>query len=557
MRCLPHLLPCRGSARGHRPFALFAILVALAVLPVSAGRERASWLGKVTLQLLHLSGWQGQIDPVAVEGVGDVGGAAAISAYWKAERAARPNTLALLSGGSFGASEPLSGLFNDVPAILAMNLMGVDADTLGNHSFDRGLPALLDLIDRARFPFVSANLRNLTQNLPGVTPFRLFTRGGVRVAVIGITNPDSPVITRPGNMGTLVPTDPAGAANAARRQAARLGATVFVGIVHLGVDGTDPQTGRPVGALLDFAAGVRGFDVILGDGGDLTFQARRNGALVVQDRLRGATYSRTLLTCDRASGRVVNRAVQFVTPRVDAVTPDPAVEAVIAPFRSLLAARLDSPAGLATDRFPYREMAGWTAELESGNLVADALRSDYGTDFAVQNAGGIRDSLPSRYQPGNHALRRGAPGYAAGPPFDLVSGDFYSLLPFNNFAVTREVTGQLLWTILENGVSLIPQPSGRFLQVSGLRFVYDSSRPAGSRIVSVTRDDGTPIPADGTRYTITVNDFINSGGDGYAMLADGSGVTRDSLAEAAIQYARGAGALTPSLEGRITDRAAP
>lgn len=546
-------MPCRPRRLAVPPFAALASLLILLLAPAAPSRAGIDHARFVDLQLLHLSGWLGQIDPVPVSGVGTVGGAAALSAYWKADRARRPATLAVCSGGSFGASQPLAGLFDDVPAILAMNLMGVDADTLGNHNFNHGLATLQRLIDLARFPFVSANLRNLESNLQGVRAFRIFRVQGVRVAVIGITNPDAPVVTRPGAMGTLQVTGAARAANAARRRAQAAGATVFVALVHLGVQGTTTAAVSRKGPLIDFAERVQGFDAIFGDGADEAVQARVRGALVVQDRLRGLTYSRTLLRVDTGARRVVRRSAEFVTPRVDAVTPDPSIDAVLAPYRSQLAERFDAPAGVATALFPYSDGAGWTSELESGNLVADALRAEYGTDFAVANGGGLRDGLPSRYTPANTALRRPAPGYAPGPPYDLVGGDFYSLLPFNNFGVTREVTGELLHAVLEHGVSLMPAPSGRFLQVSGLRYTFDSSRPVGQRLLSVTRDDGTPIPADGTLYTLALNDFIDAGGDEYTMLADGQGVTREALAETVLQYVRRVGSVTPRLEGRVRD----
>ncbi|HVL81761.1 MAG TPA: 5'-nucleotidase C-terminal domain-containing protein, partial [Actinomycetota bacterium] len=95
--------------------------------------------------------------------------------------------------------------------------------------------------------------------------------------------------------------------------------------------------------------------------------------------------------------------------------------------------------------------------------------------------------------------------------------------------------------------------SGGFLQVSGLRFEYDSDRPAGSRIVSVTLDDGTPIPPDQSRYSAATNDFLNGGGDGYTMLADGAGVTRELMADVLLDHIRAAGTVRPATEGRIRD----
>ena len=54
----------------------------------------------------------------------------------------------------------MSNFFDEVPVIEAMNLMGFDVDTFGNHNFDRGIDHLQDMIDLADFQYFSANLKN-------------------------------------------------------------------------------------------------------------------------------------------------------------------------------------------------------------------------------------------------------------------------------------------------------------------------------------------------------------------------------------------------------------
>lgn len=149
-------------------------------------------------------------------------------------------------------------------------------------------------------------------------------------------------------------------------------------------------------------------------------------------------------------------------------------------------------------------------------------------------------------------------GYASGAPYDLVIGDVYTVLPFGNNILTRNLTGIQLWKALENGVSKCPNPitntnncGGRFPQVSGIKFTFDTSIASGcsgsetgtitwacvpSRVTAVTKSDGTPVPYDGTTYTMSITDFTNAGGDSYFMLADGQGATRDRDANVFLQY---------------------
>jgi 5'-nucleotidase len=543
-----------------------ALMLALLLLPL--GSVAAAPRPTVDLQFLSVSDWHAQLDPQSITGVGDVGGAAVISTYWKADRIANPNTLTLTAGDAYGASPPLSGFFDEVPAVLAMRLMGFNVDTFGNHNFDRGIAHLQDMIDLAGTPaggaqpgdpfvYVSANLKNVEDNLTGVAPFAIFDVGGVKVGVIGITNPEAPNLVFPGSFGTIEVTDPIPAANKAKAQAKQAGAKILVAITHLGVTNIDPITGAASGPLIDFANNVGGFDIIFGDHTDIQYSGIHNNALVVENKSKGVTYARTTLTVNPQNGHVTARSVTFVTPLANAVTPDPAIVALLAPYQAALAAIFDGQIGVATALFPRGGNIERSGEVAIGNLIADAIRLRYGTQLALTNGGGIRAPLPSSYLPADHTLRRNTPGYAPGPPFDLVIGDVFAVLPFGNSVVTRDVTGTQLWAALENGVSQINSATclgtdGRFPQISGFKFTFQCSNPVGSRVLSVALTDGTPIPADGTLYTFATNNFVNAGGDFYTMLADGQGVTREVMFDVVLEYIQDLGTITPTIDGRNT-----
>jgi 5'-nucleotidase len=529
---------------------LVAGLLALAVALIAAlGLVRPAPAARATvdIQFLAVSDWHGQLDPI-----GNVGGAPAISSYWKADRIANPHSLTLTAGDAYGAAPPLSGFFEEEPAVKAMNLMGFDFDTFGNHNFDRGVAHLQQMVDLAEFDYLSANLRNLEDNLDGVSPWKIYEVGGVKVGVVGITNPEAPTLVFPGNFGTMTPTDPVAAANKAKAQMKQAGAEVLVAITHMGIEGTDPLTGEPAGRLIDFAEAVGGFNVIFGDHTDVQYEGIINNALVVENRSKGLTYSRTSLTVDPRNGRIVARDNEFVTPLTNAVTPDQAIVDMLAPYRTQLAAAFDAPVGVATGLFPRGGNVERLQEVAIGNLVTDAMRWRYGTQLAFTNGGGLRAPLPSSYLPQDTTLRRTSPGYAAGPPYDLVIGDIFAVLPFGNSVVTRTITGAKLWQVLEHSVAVMPSANGRFAQISGFRFTYDVALPAGSRVTSVALADGTPITADSTTYTVATNDFTNAGGDGYTMLADGQGTTREVMADVVLEYVKSQGTITPTIEGRIT-----
>lgn len=531
--------------------ALVALAAAIVMAPTASGAPDVNPAEAVSLQILSVSDWHGQLDPV-----NGVGGASAISSYWKADRIANPNTLTLTAGDAYGASPPLSSFFDEVPAVNAMNLMGFTADTFGNHNFDRGLTHLQKMVDLAEFDYVSANLTNLQEELDGVAPWSIYEVGGVKVAVIGITNPEAPTLVFPGSFGSIVPTDPVSAANKARAAARAAGAKVFVAIAHLGITGLDAN-GVPSGPLRDFAENVGGFDVILGDHTDVQYSAVINNALVLENRSKGATYAKTTITVDPSNGRVIGRGNTFVVPTVTSSTVDPAIDAMLAPYRAELSAKLDGKIGEATAIFPRggTPAVERTREVAIGNLATDAMRLSNGTQIAITNGGGIRAPLPSSYAPADRTLRRPATGYAAGPPYDLVIGDGYTVFPFGNAVLTRTISGAQMLAALEHSVSSMPAANGKFLQISGFDFVYDSRLAPGARVVSAKLDDGTAI-LPGGMHTVAMPDFMNSGGDGYTMFVDGQPyATRNLLAEAFNTHISANSPVSPVVEGRITNLA--
>ena len=195
------------------------------------------------------------------------------------------------------------------------------------------------------------------------------------------------------------------------------------------------------------------------------------------------------------------------------------------------------------------------SETEIGNFIADCVAEASGAPIAVVNGGGIRASF---YE-----------GVVYG-------GDTSAVCPFDNQVIVLKMDGKTLWDMLENGVSTctLEFPGGRFLQVSGMNYVFDSSKPAGSRLVSVTMPDGTALNQNAS-YQVAVTDYMagsktyaEGNGDGYTMLNYYDDATpkgsvtlvketgllyKDALAQYFEQHRETA--VSGKLEGRIRDLA--
>ena len=160
-------------------------------------------------------------------------------------------------------------------------------------------------------------------------------------------------------------------------------------------------------------------------------------------------------------------------------------------------------------------------------LVADAMRAASGADVALTNAGGLRADLP------------------AGP---ITKGSVYDVIPFDNTIVRVKLTGAGLRRLLEEGLA-----NGRVSQ-SGLRYRFDLSQPPERRLLAVTLADGAPLD-EARVYTVAVNNFMASGGDGYESLVraeqeDTGRLLRDAL-EAFLAERTRNGPLDVRLDGRI------
>lgn len=505
----------------------------------------------VDLQLLSISDWHAQLDPINVSGV-EIGGASVLSAYFAADRMANANTVTVTAGDAFGASPPLAAFFDELPAVKALNLMGLDVDSFGNHNFDKGVMHLQSMIDASTYRYVSSNLNNLAGNLTGIeTPYYIVNMGGVPVAFIGITNTDAPSLLAPGSMGTITIGNEITSAMAAKDAARAAGAKVFVALVHQGATLCDAMTQKCSGPLIDFAKGLTGFHVVFGDHTDIQVNEIINGARVVENRSKGLTYARVNMSVIPWTGFVTKSSTQIVSPIKSAVTPDAAVESMLQPYRMQLSAQLDGVIGIATDIFPRGGNIERLGEVAIGNLAADSMRIKYNTQLAMVNGGGIRAPLPSSYLPANMMLRRTSMGYASGPPYDLVVGDAYAVFPFGNTIVTRTVTGTQLWAAMEYGIAALPAANGRFPQISGFGFTYSASAMPNARIIEMHLNGGTPIPKDQTTFTMALPDFTNNGGDGYTMFVDGMGVSRDLQADVFADYIQSQMMISPSIQGRI------
>ena len=527
------------------------------------------------VQVLQLSDLHGAIE------VGTSFGAPLLVSNWEADRKANPVTVSFTSGDNIGAAPPISTEFEELPTIETLNSMKLDVATFGNHEHDRNLAHLQKVIGASDFQWVVSNynsdsLAALKSGTKQAKNFTIVERGGVKIGVVGSNTPETIEQVFPGNLDytdasgskkTITINPGVAGINQAIVDAKAAGADLVLAIIHQGWQ--ENADGVAKGVLNTMASEIKGAAAIYGGHSHQTFASVIPGnvrvapVVIGQTRNAGVEYTRTQI-CMKY-GKVVGQSIEHVLKSASTTintgtlstvtTQDVAAAALVKKYKDQLTTKLDVKIGQVSGLFPRggTPAVERSGETPMGNYIADLMRAKYKTDFAIQNGGGIRDTFPAKnYIPANTALVRTGSG-----PLDVTLGDALTVYPFGNQIATTVVTGENLWKALENGVGGNYPGDGRFPQISGFNFSFDASKPVGSRIVSVTKLDGTAIAKDSKEYTLTTLDFVIYGGDGYVNVftpskAKVKGALLDLFVDA-LKADMAAGKIThlPVADGRI------
>lgn len=516
-----------------------------------------------SVQILQLSDLHGQIEANSSFGAG------LLAANFDAERDLNPTTVAVSVGDAIGAAPPISSQFDELPTILSMNEIGFDVATFGNHEHDRPMAHLRSMIKASKFQWVASNYSSLRGLNAGTgkaaKTFTIISRGGVKIGFVGMNTAQTVEQVMPGNLDytyagknfTLEIQGNTAMVQAAAVAARKAGADMVVALIHEGWNTN--ASGSAVGPLVDFAKNIKSVDVFYGGHSHLTYASVLNGKLTAQVVNAGKQYNRTQVCVDIKTNKVLGASNELVTTSnayvIDSTKADPAAAAVVAKYKGELNAKFDLKIGQVAQQTPIggTPPVQRSGEHAFGNWSADVIRAKYGTDFALVNGGGIRDTFPStNYKVADPNLRR--PGTTtSNSVFDVTLGDIYTVQPFGNSFSTIEISGATLWAALENGVSNYPS-DGRWPHVSGLKFTVDVTKEKGSRIVSVTDNQGKAIAKDSTKYTLATTDFIAKGGDGYTMFDVSKLSVRDIDAIVLIDALKGDLAAGKTTVMKIEDR---
>ena len=445
-----------------------------------------------------------------------VGNAAANMTYINNYRALNPLGTSLFDAGDIMQGTPISNLLWGESVIDVYNQMGYQVAVVGNHEFDWGQAKLQERVAQADFPFLAANIfyEGTDTHPEWLAPTATFTVKGQQVGVIGVTSMYTSTIVMAGALAGLEIRDPAPIISQYAAELRDAGADIVVVLAHMpdvygGVVGYEMAT-----------LGVPGVDLIISGHSHSGYTGKVNNVPIIQQYASGTAIGVSDLRYDRMYRNIASSKLQVVTTYNDVVTPDPEIAALVADYKAEIAPIVNAVKGSTSGIISRAGNDRYIKEVPMGDLIADAQRWKGGTQIAFMNPGGIRSDITySTY------------------PHDITYGDFFIVQPFDNKLVTMTLTGSQIYALLEQQFPPA-QTSMKLLQVSGIKYSFNTALPVGSRITSLTLTDGTPILPDATPYTVASNEFIATGGDGFSVFLGGTNVTRIGISDldALIEY---------------------
>jgi 2',3'-cyclic-nucleotide 2'-phosphodiesterase/3'-nucleotidase/5'-nucleotidase len=440
-------------------------------------------------------------------------------------RAAHPGSVYLFDSGDWLQGNPLAYVYSrqrthEPNAVVeAMNLLAYDAVAMGNHEFNYGLENLGRALDQAEFPVLSVNaFRAGTDEHafpPSVLLDHVTARGDtVAIGVAGVVPPGVAIWDRPHVQGVLEFRDITTSLAPVVADLRSRGADLVVVLAHSGLEGSSYDTAAtglpPENQVSRIAREVEGVDLVLmghshGEIADTVIA----GVHVVQPKNWGESLAEVTVDMERgASGAWRVTSIEGRLHRGDPSRPDTAFVDSLRWEHERTLAYVRSVVGRSTG--PMSTRLSRVRDTPAIDFINEVQRRVAGTDLSAAAAFTTEADVPQG---------------------DVRVADIAGLYIYDNTLKGVRIGGEALRAFLERSASYFrtwPVPEGasmidpeqrgyNFDMVSGVDYVIDVSRPAGQRIVELTRDGRRVTAAD--TFTLALNSYRQQGGGGFDMVA--------------------------------------
>jgi len=525
----------------HSPALLLAAATLIACQPLASASAQGAQKDPqiVDLRILAINDFHGYLRaPLGGIKIADpndkskkitvpAGGAEAMATLVKQLEEGHKNTIFVAAGDLIGASPLLSAMFHDEPTIESLSMMGLQLASVGNHEFDEGKDELKRMQNGgchpadgcqgphpfmgAKFHYLAASTVETTTGKTIFPPYEIRQFDGVPVAFIGLTLKGTAGIISPTSAAGLEFHDEAETVNALVPELKTRGVEAIVVLIHEGGFPSGDYNECPgiSGAIVDIVGKLdRAVDLVISGHTHQAYVCEIGGRLVTSGDKYGTLITAIDVKLDARSRDIVSAKADNVIVRSGQLARDPEQTALIAAYDRLaapIANRLAGSVTAALSRLPND-----AGESPLGDIIADAQLAATsapekgGAVAAFTNPGGLRADIVGKDD--------GTVTYA----------DLFASQPFRNQLVTLSLSGRQIKTMLEQ--QWLDPRRPRILQVSrGFSYAWDSTKPAGERVISASMMlNGEPVdPAKS--YRVTVNNYLSVGGDGFTALSEGTG----------------------------------
>ncbi|WP_161571033.1 bifunctional metallophosphatase/5'-nucleotidase [Granulicella sibirica] len=470
----------------------------------------------MTVQVLAINDLHGNLEPPVgrdgMVGKTPAGGAEYLATHLKMAEAEEPNSIVVGAGDLMGASPLISALFDEEPAIEAINAMGLKVTSIGNHEMDHGITELKRRLKTAHYQYLAANvLENGTPVFPATS---IQTVGGVKIGFIGETLEGSAAVISASAIRGDQFLEESQVANEAALQLEKAGVHAIVLLIHQGGAQHGQADAMDRDSCANFSGEIQGIVERLSPAIQLVisghtheyYNCRIAGHTVTSAGAYGRLFTRVKLTVDRRTDRILTVAAANEIVTRD-VPRDPAQTAILEKYKPRAEEVANRTVGSIAGEISRKQNAA--GESAMGDVIADAqltsvaAKENGGAELAFMNTGGIRAELP-----------------ATGPG-EVSFGELYAVQPFGNQITVLTMTGEDIRQLLEE--QFRSDGSSIMLQVSeGFNYQYRLHAAPGEHVVPGSIKLRGKVLGAKDRVRVEANGFMVAGAEGMTAFKSGT-----------------------------------
>ena len=447
-----------------------------------------------TITIVHSNDTHSQIEPYTKDGK-SYGGIVERAAIIEMLREEDPSLL-YFDAGDIVQGSPYFNIYKGELEASAMNRIGVDAATLGNHEFDNGMADLAQMLETGKYPIVLCNYDCAdTPIAPYIKRKMTIERNGIKIGLTGVScDPEGLIFSR--NWAGITYTDPSEEANKVAAELKAEGCDLVVLLSHVGYENQDSIGARKI------ALNSKDIDIIIGGHSHTNIEEgvilnNLEGKPVYITQTAGKSYPMGRVQIEMQRTSFLSNKYEIKIVKIDKLHPEnydvsaysQDMAEFIKPYQDNIQEKMGAVIGHSSVTMQRKRPQSLL-----GNFTADALRimgekyTDEKMDVGIMNVGGLRADLDKG---------------------DITIGSFFRIYPFENTFLILKLKGEYLEQVIK-------AIGGKGLEaISGMDVTMQTVNDKTQVVKMLV--GGKPIDPNKI-YNIATIDYLAEGNDGMTAL---------------------------------------